>query len=168
MTAELTYSKNSTDTWATPQALFGVLHREFDFTIDLAAEASTAKCPRYFTKEQDALKQSWAGEVGFCNPPYGRGVIDKFVERAHFWANHGVTTTVMLVPSSTDSMWWWNFARHAEVRFIAKGRLTFGTYIEKKTGKKRNGGAPFRSAVLIFRAGLPTPPTDKLFWDWKA
>jgi len=169
VTAELTYSHNSKSTWPTPQPLFDVLDREFHFTIDLAAEPPTAKCHRFYTKEQDALRQDWSGEGGFLNPPYTRGVIDRFAQRAWSYAQfRDAATTVVLVPASVDTQWWWNWARHAEVRFIALGRLQFGEYLDKKTGKMRSGGAPFRSAVLIFRPGLPQPDYSKLFWDWKA
>ena len=47
--------------WETPQELFNELDREFHFTLDPCATAKTAKCSRYYTKEQDGLKQSWGG-----------------------------------------------------------------------------------------------------------
>ena len=34
--------------WETPRGLFEDLHREFDFTIDLAADASNALLPRFY------------------------------------------------------------------------------------------------------------------------
>lgn len=65
--------------WATPQAVFDELNKEFNFTLDPAATSENAKCQRFFTKEQDGLKQDWSGETVFCNPPYGRE-IGKWVE----------------------------------------------------------------------------------------
>ncbi len=69
------------DDWETPQDLFNVLHEEFEFDLDAAANDRNAKCTRYFTKEQDALSQQWEGSV-FCNPPYGRE-IPKFLDKAY-------------------------------------------------------------------------------------
>lgn len=54
------FSSNS-DEWATPQEIFDSLNAEFHFTLDAAATAENHKCERYYTAEQDALKQSWGG-----------------------------------------------------------------------------------------------------------
>lgn len=72
---------SNTAEWATPQAFFEELNREFNFTLDPCATAENAKCARFFTKEQNGLLQSWRGERVFCNPPYGRE-IRKWVEKA--------------------------------------------------------------------------------------
>ena len=47
--------------WATPQDFFDKLNDEFHFTLDAAASPDNAKCPVYFTEEQDGLAQSWGG-----------------------------------------------------------------------------------------------------------
>lgn len=60
-----------TDQWATPQSFFDELNKEFKFTLDPCADENNHKCDKYFTKEQNGLKQDWGGEVVFCNPPYG-------------------------------------------------------------------------------------------------
>ena len=52
---------SKTDDWATPQRLFDELNRAFHFTIDVCASKENAKCTKYFTKEQDGLKQDWGG-----------------------------------------------------------------------------------------------------------
>ena len=65
---------SATDEWATPQELFDRLNDEFHFTVDVCASKENAKVSRFFTKEQDGLKQDWTGEPVWCNPPYGRAV----------------------------------------------------------------------------------------------
>ena len=42
------------------------------FDVDLAATARNALCPKFLTKEDDALTEVWAahGDRGWCNPPY--------------------------------------------------------------------------------------------------
>lgn len=70
------------DEWETPRDFFESLNKEFDFTLDAASSDENALCEKHFTKEQDALKQSWqtSGAV-WCNPPYGRG-IGKWMKKA--------------------------------------------------------------------------------------
>lgn len=129
-----------TDEWETPKDLFQKLDNEFHFDLDVCATPQNAKCKRFFTKEQDGLKQEWKGPC-WMNPPYGRQ-ISLWVKKALDSARGGATV-VCLLPSRTDTQWWHSYviAHAAEVRFI-KGRLKFG-------GSKNS--APFPSAVVVFR-----------------
>ena len=63
---------SKTDDWATPRDFFDHLDAEFRFTLDPCADDTNHKCAKYYTKDQNGLAQSWAGETVFCNPPYGR------------------------------------------------------------------------------------------------
>lgn len=54
------YTSNSEE-WGTPQELFNRLNKEFNFTLDICASKENAKCLKYYTKEEDALKQEWGG-----------------------------------------------------------------------------------------------------------
>jgi len=67
------YSSKSNE-WATPQAFFNELNKEFNFTLDPCATDENAKCAKYYTLKEDGLKQDWQGETVFCNPPYGREI----------------------------------------------------------------------------------------------
>lgn len=53
--------KSTTDNVATPQWLFDELDAVFHFDLDAAATPENAKCARFYTKEDDALKKSWGG-----------------------------------------------------------------------------------------------------------
>lgn len=129
---------SNTDEWATPQNLFDKLNATFHFTLDPCATPENAKCAKFYTKEQDGLKQDWGGDVIWCNPPYGRE-IGKWIQKC---AEHrGVA--VMLIPARTDTRWWHSYIDKnpdAHVYFI-KGRLKFGD------GKNP---APFPSAIVVF------------------
>ena len=57
-------------TWETPQEFFDLLNEEFNFEIDLACEKETAKCDKYYTKENDGLNKVWI-KVSWLNHPYG-------------------------------------------------------------------------------------------------
>lgn len=54
------YTSNSEE-WGTPQELFNRLNEEFNFAFDICASKENAKCHKYYTKEEDALKQEWGG-----------------------------------------------------------------------------------------------------------
>jgi site-specific DNA-methyltransferase (adenine-specific) len=137
------------DTWSTPRDFFEKLHAEFNFTLDAAALRSSAVVPNYLGPDHeygwrhDALTVEWDGASGggpvWLNPPYGRE-IGKFMKKANEEAKKGITV-VCLVPSRTDTKWWWDSVIMHEVRFV-KGRLKFG-------GQKNS--APFPSAVIVMR-----------------
>jgi phage N-6-adenine-methyltransferase len=129
---------SETNFWETPQALFDALNAEFAFTLDVCALAENAKCPKFFTPEQNGLFQKWTGRC-WMNPPYGRA-IGEWMRKAYESALQGVLV-VCLVPSRTDTAWWHDYAMKGEIQFL-KGRLKFGD-------AKYN--APFPSAVVIFR-----------------
>ena len=133
---------SNTDEWATPQDLFNKLNAEFHFTLDVCATQENAKCPTFYSKEQNSLNQNWQG-VCWMNPPYGRA-IGEWVRKAMQSARLGATV-VCLVPSRTDTAWWWDICMKGEIRFI-RGRLKFGGC---------ENSAPFPSAIVVFR------PSDK-------
>lgn len=136
------YTSNSEE-WGTPQELFNRLNKEFNFTLDVCASEENAKCPKYYTKEEDALKQEWGGVI-WMNPPYGRR-IGNWVKKAKETARQGKATVVCLLPARTDTAWWHDYVMKAnEIRLI-RGRLKFGD------GK---GSAPFPSAIVVFKKGL--------------
>lgn len=139
MNTELMFS-SKIDNWATPQAFFDKLDKEFCFTLDPCADKYNHKCANYFTEVDDGLKQSWEGYCVFCNPPYGRE-IGKWVEKAAKEAKKPNTTVVMFIPARTDTIYFHeHIYKKAEIRFI-KGRLKFGN---------SKNSAPFPSMVVIF------------------
>lgn len=93
---------SNTNEWATPVAFYEELNKEFKFTLDPCATDANHKCNKYFTKEQDGLAQSWAGEVVFCNPPYGRELSNWVKKCYEEHIKHGITV-VMLIPARTDT-----------------------------------------------------------------
>lgn len=135
---------SKTDKWATPQAFFDKLNKEFDFTLDVCALPENAKCKNYYTPKEDGLSRPWTGNV-WCNPPYGRE-ISLWVQKAFVSASTGeANVVVMLLPARTDTKWFHEYIyEKAEIRFI-KGRLKFGD---------SKNSAPFPSMVVIFKKGV--------------
>lgn len=52
---------SANEVWATPQDFFDKLNEEFQFTLDPCATADNHKCARFFTVQDDGLKQDWGG-----------------------------------------------------------------------------------------------------------
>ena len=48
---------SSNNNWATPQDFFDKLNEEFHFELDVCATAENAKCKKYYSPEEDGLKQ---------------------------------------------------------------------------------------------------------------
>lgn len=130
---------SKTDMWETPQEFFNALDEEFHFTLDACAVPENKKCEKFYSPDQNGLKQPWTGTV-WCNPPYGRQIgmwIKKGLESSKCGA-----TVVMLLPARTDTAWFHNYIyAKAEIRFI-RGRLKFG-------GSKWS--APFPSMICVFK-----------------
>ena len=134
-------------TGETPQDLFEKYHAVFGFMLDVCALPSNAKCPRYFTPDDDALQQVWTG-VCWCNPPYGRGkAIEKWVRKAHESAQAGAIV-VCLLPSSTSSYWFHHIVLpYAAAYEFIEGRLKFG-------GTRYKYKARFDNMAAIFMPGV--------------
>lgn len=125
--------------WATPQEFFEYYNNIYRFNLDVCASRENAKCPRYFTEEDDGLSQDWMAAHCWMNPPYGR-TIGKWMAKAYDESQKG-SLVVCLVPSRTDTKWWHDYAMKGEIEFI-KGRLKFGD---------SKNSAPFPSAVVVFK-----------------
>jgi|TARA_R100001163_G_scaffold52635_1_gene39964 phage N-6-adenine-methyltransferase len=121
--------------WYTPPEIFESLNIEFD--IDVAAPVggvSYIPAKKYYTKENDGLKQDWEGNV-WMNPPYGKYTenwLEKFINH-----NQGIA----LVFSRTDTLWFHNLVTKADAILFTKGRLCFykNGIKPEKTERAANG-----------------------------
>jgi len=141
---------SKTDDHSTPQDFFDKLNEEYQFELDVCASESNAKCPKFFTKEEDALKQDWTG-VCWMNPPYGRDIIN-WMKKAYTEHKKHKNVIVCLVPVRTDTNWWHSYVEgKAKVTFI-KGRLKFGN---------AQNSAPFPSALVVYKPRQKRVPKQK-------
>lgn len=138
MKTDVLFSGDSAE-WETPQALFDAMNEIHGFTLDAAATKENAKCAKFFTREDNALTRSWAGETVWLNPPYGRKIA-ALVRKAYEESRNPGTTVVVLLPARTDTKWFHDYAIKVQIKFL-KGRLKFG-------GSVNN--APFPSMIVTF------------------
>lgn len=135
------YHSSKSDEWETPPEFIQMIKNRWlykGFDLDAAATAENAVAPKFFTKEDDALKQEWKGTV-WLNPPYSR--LKEFMKKctesdARIWT---------LIPARTDTKAWQDyiFPFAAHIWFI-RGRLKFCQ------GGEPVGTAPFPSALVNF------------------
>jgi phage N-6-adenine-methyltransferase len=143
-------ARDTVDDRGTEPAFFDMLHRRFGFTIDVAASPENAKLPRFYTRDDDGLAQSWTGERVWCNPPFSN--VEPWVAKAR---GSGAELVVMLLPANRTEQVWWQ--RHVEpyrdrgeglsveflpgrMRFVAPGAQTIGA----------NARPPFGCCLLIW------------------
>lgn len=131
--------------WETPQYLFDELNAEFNFKLDAASNGTNAKCPMFYTEQDDGLSKSWnVGGNVFCNPPYGRNVYD-WVKKAYEESLVCKHQIVLLIPARTDTKYFHEFIYHkAEIRFL-KGRLHF-----ESNGVPSKNAATFPTMIVIY------------------
>lgn len=145
------------DQWRTPDLLFWGINAMFGpLVLDLFADDSNAKCPTWYTAENNALTQDWSerlaelGGAGFGNPPYSRSQYhDKqAVTGMTHIINHAMAMRekggryVFLIKSATSETWWPEEADH--VTFI-RGRIGFDlpTWFVPKDEKQQPTSAFF-------------------------
>lgn len=136
------FSSNSSE-WETPQDLFDSLNRQFHFSLDACATPQNAKCQKFYSIIDDGLAQPWES-VTWCNPPYGRDIIN-WVEKAYTECMSNGAASVLLLPARTDTRWFHDYiyrheAQHIYFEFL-RGRLKFGD---------SQNSAPFPSMVVHF------------------
>lgn len=85
------------------------------------------KAKRYFTAAQDGLAQCWSGRV-YLNPPYSRGVIDRFVGKLLQHRYYGdIAEYITLTNVSVDTRWAQLLMLYSERVCFVRGRISFDT-----------------------------------------
>ncbi|EDD8038772.1 phage N-6-adenine-methyltransferase, partial [Salmonella enterica subsp. enterica serovar Typhimurium] len=130
---------------------------------DLFADDDNAKCPVWYTADDNALVQDWAemlesiGGAAFGNPPYSRSqyhekqaitgmthIMDHTMEMREKGGRY-----VFLVKAATSETWWPEDADH--IMFI-RGRIGFDlpVWFVPADDKQKTTGAFFAGAIAIF------------------
>lgn len=109
--------------------------------IDLDPASSQAaqehvQAGRYFTLEQDGLKQQWSGRV-FLNPPYAMPFVKDFVRKmVTAYEASDISEGILLTNNATDTEWFHMAAYACAALCLTRGRIRFleasnGDLVEK-------------------------------------
>lgn len=164
-------AESSGDIW-TPWEFIRAVEGKFGpVVIDLATSGlSSAKASRWITPEEDSLKQNWAelldSGLGWDNCPYSN--IAPWAKK-HFEQWEAGARTLLLVPASVGSNWYWNHVeRYAEVYSV--GRMVFDNCFDRKTGQLVRTVYP-KDLILCHydptQAAKPDYPRRMQRWNWK-
>ena len=86
------------------------------------------RAKRFYTKEDDGLKQHWVADTLFINPPFSRGVVDEFAEKlVKHYANGDVKEAIWLSNNTTSESRMIGLLGAASAIFLHIGRLKFIT-----------------------------------------
>jgi phage N-6-adenine-methyltransferase len=120
------------DDYGTPRPLFSALNKAFGpFTIDLFASRENTLVPSaFFTKEQDATRYHIGSHVGFGNPPYSRGNLDKCMRWVRSEVLRSSPRVVTLVPAYTGEGWWQRHVWNTTSRKVDDAGMFFGVHEE--------------------------------------
>lgn len=133
------------DQWRTPDLLFWGINALFGpLVLDLFADDDNAKCPAWYTAEDNALTQDWSerlaelGGAGYGNPPYSRS---QYHEKGGRY--------VFLIKAAPSETWWPEDADH--IVFI-RGRIGFDlpVWFVPADEKQKPTSAFFAGAIAVF------------------
>ena len=123
-------AQNSGDNeWYTPKNIVEAAKAVLgEIDLDPASHADAnkvVKAKKFFTAEEDGLKQKWTGRV-FLNPPYAGELIGKFMEKLASAAEaKNISTAIVLVNNATETRWFARLAGVSAALCFPTGRVKF-------------------------------------------
>ncbi|MEY7429161.1 phage N-6-adenine-methyltransferase [Citrobacter freundii] len=152
------------DQWRTPDLLFWGINALFGpLVLDLFADDDNAKCPAWYTAEDNALTQNWSerlaelGGAGYGNPPYSRSQYHEkqaITGMTHIMKYAAAQREkggryVFLIKAAPSETWWPEDADH--IMFI-RGRIGFDlpVWFVPADEKQKPTSAFFAGAIAVF------------------
>jgi hypothetical protein len=141
--------------WETPKSTIKWIEQETGIKpkIDLCATKHNRKYPKYITPEKDLFKTE-VNDDFFCNPPYVKGLVDRFVEYCYRQSFLNRVDGVCLIFANTCSTKYWRKyigntphdrnLRNCELYFLPE-RVKF------EVNHKPVGTPPFASVAVVWR-----------------
>lgn len=125
------------DYWATPVNLtVGIINYllrvgEINWTqyydLDCCANIFNSKVPNNFISEREnALQVDWNGERVWCNPPYSRGNVEQFVNKAIEQTQKSKKDVIMLINVDPSTKYFKTIVENAKaIVYVVGKRIKF-------------------------------------------
>lgn len=153
------YDKNSL---RTPIWLYCWLDDRYCFEVDLAADGDNSLCKTWIDEEENSLTERWRkfGTVGFCNPPYGPGKINPFLEKAVKEAKNGFTSVFVIPELNGESRTELIMKEAAKIMHFDK-RVYF---IHPLTGEPQKNNNRGTICIEFSEYKIPNTPAQHFFF----
>lgn len=146
------YFQSINNRWETRPETFAAYDAEFHFTLDVCAEPHNAKCPRFFSPEDNGLLQDWGHEICWMNPPYDEAYA--WMQKAYRSSLQGALV-LAYVAARTDTDWFHDWVvGKADVRYRKRRDRFLAPPDEHGVKRLARHSAGFPSIAVIY---LPTP-----------
>lgn len=136
------------DEWYTPKKIIRLVKRLMkEIDVDPASSKTANRiigAKKYYTKEEDGLKQEWKGRV-WMNPPYSQPLVTKFCNL--FVEKHisgEISEGCVLVNNATETRFYQNMMQHCRAICFVKGRIKFVDANGESTG------APLQGQTILY------------------
>lgn len=151
--------------WQTPDDLWQGLHAEFNFDLDVAANAINAKVPHFYDRAANGLTQPWDGKRVWCNAPYRR--LQPWVDKAA--QETGSVLAVLLLPARTEQQWFRTVLHRATEIAFFDARIQFVPPRNLPSSSNREGGilAVFGPTKYGLRETIRCARTGKVLHTWE-
>ena len=141
-------AQSNSDEWGTPVNLYIGACVEFNIEpmLDVCATFQNTKCPVFFNKEFDGLKQNWDQDF-FMNPPFSEA--KKWIKKAFDEHRKFNVNGMACLAARTDTQAWHEYILgidNCEVIFI-QGRVKY----LMPDGNPSINPSPFPSALVVWR-----------------
>jgi len=127
--------QRDSNAWFTPPKYIELVREvlgEIDLDPFTCGEANAVvKAKRIFTEERNAFDNSWGDDfcyyqTVFMNPPYGRGILDRAVDKfLEEWNNRNVYEAIVLVNNATETEWFHKLVNTCCALCFVRGRISF-------------------------------------------
>jgi phage N-6-adenine-methyltransferase len=156
------------DEWGTPNR-YVALVRDVLGTIDCDPASNEAaqqivQAAVYYTKETSGLVRNWIGAV-FLNPPYSKGLVDKFVTKLLAERAAGRCTKAIVLVNQSSAHWYHCLLSAAAADCKVWGRIKFVDAGGKSPGDPSRGQTffyfgpdPQRFRTVFSQMGDTAPP----------
>jgi ParB family transcriptional regulator, chromosome partitioning protein len=107
------------------------------------------KADTYYTKENNGLEKDWnySGNM-WMNPPYARGLMDKFIEKT---IESELQQYIILINNTTETAAGQKILKHSDLVCFPQKRIRF----IKPDGSV--GKAPLQGQMILYRGGRQRP-----------